>query len=76
VRTGNETCTGAFRLLTTCWYLFADLCDGQVRAMRQGPDDVVQKTSVSSWMGSPREDDEGEIYLLSLYWGVHRLEAR
>ena len=59
------------------WYLFADLCDGRLRAALQQGGMVTSIRDLNirlDGLVSFAEDAEGEIYLLSLYRGVHRLE--
>jgi glucose/arabinose dehydrogenase len=58
-------------------YLFGDLCDGRVRTLRvrngrvtRGPPLNVRVDALVSF----GEDAAGEIYLLSLYRGIYRLE--
>jgi glucose/arabinose dehydrogenase len=59
------------------WYLFADLCDGRVRALQRGGRVSEQVLDVQlDGLVSFAEDEEGEIYLLSLYRGIYRLAAR
>jgi hypothetical protein len=58
-------------------YVYGDLCDGRVRTLRvregrvtRGPPLSVRVDALVSF----GEDAAGEIYLLSLYRGIYRLE--
>lgn len=58
-------------------YLYGDLCDGRVRTLTRQGDGVVPGPNLGvrvDALTSFGEDADGELYLLSLYRGIYRLE--
>jgi glucose/arabinose dehydrogenase len=58
-------------------YLYGDLCDGRVRTLVRRPDGVAPGPNLGirvDALASFGEDAAGELYILTLYRGVYRLE--
>jgi hypothetical protein len=57
-------------------YVFADLCLGELEAIRLAPDGDVQHAVLGPTVDNPSSfgtDANGELYVLSLAGGVYRI---
>ena len=74
--TGGYVYRGADIPTLQGWYVFADYCEGRVRALRIGQDGSVHERPLNvsaEAITSFGEDAAGELYVLSRAGGVYRL---